>query len=67
MCDIENEIEDVILKREKISSSNLEYGNLVFLKRENAVYPFTKSKGPYVFLGYNDTNKTSAMLINPKN
>lgn len=64
---MENEISDVIKNREKISPSNLEYGNLVFVKREDAKYPYTKSSGPFVFLGYNDNNKTSAMLINPKN
>ena len=57
----------MILKREKISPNNLEYGNLVFVKREDAKYPNTKTKGPYIFLSYNDVEKTSAMLINPIN
>ena len=64
---MEQEIEDVILKREKISNNSLEYGHLVFVKREDSTYPNTKTKGPYIFLGYNDSNKTTAMLINPKN
>ena len=36
---MEEEIEDTIKERSKISPSNLEFGNIVFIKRENVRYP----------------------------
>ena len=36
---MEEEIEGVIENREVISPSNLEYGNLVFIRRDKAKYP----------------------------
>ena len=54
---MEEEIEDVIEGRERLGTSELEYGNLVFIKRERPVYPNTKTKGPYIFIGYGDPDK----------
>ena len=36
---METEIEDTIKSRDKISPSNLQFGNVVFVKRENIRYP----------------------------
>ena len=62
---MQDEITDVINSREHISPSNLQYGNLVFLKREERKFPSTKLKGPYIFIGYGNANKTTAIIINP--
>lgn len=66
---MEEEIDNVMRDRETISPSNLEYGMLVFIKRENEQlrYPQTKSKGPYIFLGYGNEKQTIAVIVNPKN
>ena len=42
---------------------------MVFLRRDKGKikYPKTKSEGPYIFLGYGDPKKRTALLINPKN
>ena len=40
---------------------------LIFIKREKRIYPQTKTKGPYIFLGYGTNEKTIALIINPKN
>ena len=30
-------------------------------------FPYTKSKGPYIFLNYDNDSRTVACIINPKN
>lgn len=63
---MQDEIEEVILSRTNISPSKLEYGNLIFLKREESKYPLTKLKGPFIFVGYGNVDKTTVVAIDPK-
>ena len=53
-------------KRQVVEPTSLEYGMLVFLKREDRLFPQTKGKGPYIVLGYTDNLKRTITLINPK-
>ena len=63
---MEEEISEVIRERETISTSNLEFGNIVFIKRQDVQYPQTKSQGPYIFIGYGNPDKTTATILDIK-
>ena len=39
---------------------------MVFLKREESKYPFTKLKGPYIFLGYGNKDRTTVLVCDLK-
>ena len=38
---------------------------LVFLKREERRFPHTRLKGPYIFFGYGNKDKTTAIVVDP--